>query len=227
MADDIRLLVGARGLALLVPGTDPAEVHARALAYAPGNDLVIEGGPDAVCIRSMRAIGWCSWSCAYCGPDGLHYVPARAGSLGVVTAGFVPCRQAALQEHARPDASPRKDSPMLDWRTVNALPCPPSWRAVFGDDSPRGYVVRPVPAWLMQEASETDRETGQPVTRTRVIAACVEGAELVPVDSVGGFWGLASPEVLDDTLAEAAAEHRQAEDAGVVPFRPRRAESAL
>lgn len=100
MADRIELLVNVDGLALLVPGDDPADIHRRALEFAEHDDVTVDTPPADVAVRSVQALPWCGALCYGCSPDGRHYLTVHNGTEGSFRAALVACHVCTSAERA-------------------------------------------------------------------------------------------------------------------------------
>ncbi|MGW2219620.1 hypothetical protein ACWCSD_31930 [Nonomuraea sp. NPDC001684] len=99
MTDRIELLVEAGGLALLVPGDDPAEIHRQAVEYAADDDITVDATAAGVHVRSFRRLPWCGPACSGCG-DGVHYETVQDSTEGAIRAALVACHICTDAERA-------------------------------------------------------------------------------------------------------------------------------
>ncbi|MFG6197745.1 hypothetical protein [Nonomuraea sp. JJY05] len=104
MTDRIELVVRAEGLALLVPGDDPAEAHRQALKFAADDDVTVDDSPAGIFIRSVRGLPLCGPLCCGCGDD-VHYVMAQDGDEGAFRAAMVACHVCTAEERAAREAA--------------------------------------------------------------------------------------------------------------------------
>ncbi|GAA2691907.1 hypothetical protein [Nonomuraea recticatena] len=212
--DDVQLALGANGLVLLVVTRDkdtPAAILERAHEFANGDDLVIHppftGAPRI--IRWMRPAEHSDDCLACYGADGLHYQAARPNQGDAFLAVLIPCsvlERTGSTEHPPPPLEER----VTIWQTTGFQANSDGWQAAHLDDSaPRGFYLRHVPGWLVQEATEFDRAIGAAASKTRIVAAYARGAELVPVDEAeDAFWMLVPPGTDEELLEVAyASEH--------------------
>ncbi|GAB2468550.1 hypothetical protein GCM10027187_40940 [Streptosporangium sandarakinum] len=100
----IELLAGTEGLALLVCGDDPADLHRRAVEFAAGDDVTVDDSPADVRVRSVRALPWCGPLCQWCG-DGVHYAAAPDGAEGAFRAALIGCHICTDAERAAREAA--------------------------------------------------------------------------------------------------------------------------
>jgi hypothetical protein len=99
VTDRIELVVRAEGLALLVPGDDPAEAYRQAVEFAADDDVTVDDSPSGIFIRSVRALPSCGPLCCGCGDD-VHYVLTHDGAGGAFRAALVACHVCTDEERA-------------------------------------------------------------------------------------------------------------------------------
>lgn len=96
------------GPLLMVRGTDPAQVHADALKFAGGEDLVVLDDAAAIKVEHIRAtpcmknghatdLGWCD------GTFRCHYQPGPEGP-GAFSGAFIHVRHKTREEWSSLDA---------------------------------------------------------------------------------------------------------------------------
>ncbi|MEU4331390.1 hypothetical protein [Nonomuraea dietziae] len=212
--DDVQLALGTNGLVLLVVPRDndtPAEVLERAHEFANSDDLVIH--PPFT--GTLRIIRWVrpaahSAACLACyGAGDVHYQAAQPNESGAFPAVLIPC-SVTDRTGGTGQAPLLEEKHVTIWQTTGFQANSDGWQAAHLDDSaPRGFYLRHVPGWLVQEATEFDRAIGAAASKTRIVAAYAQGAELVPVDEAEDeLWTLVPPGTDEELLEVAyASEH--------------------
>ncbi|WP_043641370.1 hypothetical protein [Nonomuraea candida] len=100
MSDCIKMLVNVDGLALLVPGDDPADIHRRAVEFAEHDDVTVDTRAAEVTVRTVRALPWCGPLCNGCTPEGGHYITVQDGTIDSYPAGLIACHVSTDEERA-------------------------------------------------------------------------------------------------------------------------------
>jgi hypothetical protein len=127
------------------------------------------------------------------------------------------------------------NEPGIAWTPVDFRPDPDSgYRAAYlHGEASRGYEMVPVVGWLIEQQIFFDAETfddlpedQQPACpRRRVVAACLDGYEVMAVEHLPLYWLLLKPGDREPTSVAAAAERqRRTEHAAALAEKHRRRE---
>ncbi|MFC4014591.1 hypothetical protein ACFOY2_45725 [Nonomuraea purpurea] len=181
MTDRIELVVNAEGLALLVPGDDPAEAYRQAVEFAADDDVTVDGSPADIFTRSVRGLPSCGPLCCGCGDD-VHYVIAQDGTEGAFRAAFVACHVCTDEERAEREAAAEaiRCETKMSWIGIDLGQCHAAGVAIIAFTCGHGCERAPQRVCAMHRdgAIETTKGTSD----ISICRSCEEaGREDVPI----------------------------------------------